>query len=95
MLFEWDDEKNKSNLKKHGIRFDEAALIFQGLTLSKIDNRFDYGEIREITLGRLPNLTVLMVTHTDRQGVTRIISARSANRAERKKYDEYYKKITQ
>ena len=93
--FEWDEEKNKTNLAKHGMAFDEAALIFRGLTLTDIDDRQDYGETREISIGQLPEQVVIVVVHTDRDGVTRIISARSANRAERSKYDDYCKKITQ
>lgn len=93
--FEWDVEKNKANLAKHGIAFGEAALIFRGLTLTEVDDRQDYGETREISIDQLPEQVVIVVVHTDRDGVTRIISARSANRAERRKYDDYCKKITQ
>ncbi len=93
MEFEWDEEKNKANLAKHGIAFEEAALIFRGLTLSAIDERQDYGERREISIGQLPEPVVVAVVHTDRRGVTRIISARLASRAERRKYDDYCKKI--
>ena len=95
MDFEWDEAKNKANLAKHGIAFEEAALIFRGLTLTEIDDRQDYGEKREISIGQLPEQVVVVVVHTDRSGVTRIISARLANRAERRRYDEYCKKITQ
>ncbi len=95
MDFEWDEEKNKTNRAKHGIAFEEAALIFRGLTLTEIDDRQDYGETREISIGQLPEQVVVLVIHTDRNDVTRIISARSANRAERRKYYDYCKKITQ
>jgi hypothetical protein len=93
--FEWDEEKNEANIAKHGIAFQEAALIFRGITLTEIDVRQDYGEVREISIGSLPEQVVIVVVHTNRSGVTRMISARSANRAERRKYDEYCKKITQ
>ncbi len=95
MDFEWNEEKNKANLAKHSIAFEEAALIFRGLTLTEIDDRKDYGETREISIGQLPEQVVVVVIHTDRNDVTRIISARSANRAERRKYNDYCKKITQ
>ena len=95
MDFEWDEEKNKANLAKHGISFEEAALIFRGIAMTEIDVRQDYGEMREISIGSLPEQVVIVVVHTERSGVTRIISARSANRAERIKYDDYCKKITQ
>ncbi len=95
MEFEWDEEKNTANFAKHSITFEEAVLIFRGLTLTEIDTRQDYGEVREIDIGLLPGQVVIVAVSTDRNGVTRIISARSANRAERRRYDEYCKKITQ
>ena len=94
MLFEWDDAKNASNLKKHGIGFEEAVLIFKDVVLTKIDDREDYGEIREFSTGRVGGQVIVVVVHTDRGEITRIISARLANKTERKAYDEYYKKIT-
>ena len=95
MEFEWDDNKNKANIEKHGIAFEEAALIFQGITLTRRDDRQNYGEAREITIGSLPEQVIVVVVHTDRNGVTRLISARLPNREERSLYNDYYKKITQ
>lgn len=95
MDFEWDDKKDQANFEKHGIRFEEAALIFQGITLTVRDEREDYAERREISIGQLSAKAIIVVVHTDRQGVTRLISARPAGRRERKRYDEYCKKITQ
>ena len=69
-------------------------LIFEGLTLSKIDNRKDYGEPRAITMGRIEQEIVVVVVHTDRNGRTRLISARSASRLERKEYNDHCSKIT-
>ena len=94
MEFEWDEAKNRSNFAKHGITFNEAMSIFKGLTLSKIDNRKDYGETRTITMGILEQEVVVVVVHTDRNGQIRLISARSANRMERKEYDDHCSKIT-
>lgn len=93
MTFEWDDNKNQSNLEKHGISFEEAALIFEGVILSRIDDRKDYGETRTITIGKIANLVVVTVVHTDRDGNIRIISARSANRLERQEYDDHCAQI--
>ncbi len=95
MEFEWDDEKSNSNLAKHGIDFEEAALIFAGLTITRIDDRDDYGETREVSIGQLDAHIIIVVVHTDRTGTTRLISARRANRAERKIYNDYCKKISQ
>ncbi len=49
--FEWDEEKSKINLAKHGIAFENATFIFLGITLSVEDDREDYGEIRIKTTG--------------------------------------------
>lgn len=92
MDFEWDDNKNAANLKKHGISFEEAALIFNGVVWSRLDDREDYGEIRKISTGLIGGRAVAVVVHTDRTNATRIISARLANKTERKVYNEYYKK---
>ncbi|PIE82925.1 MAG: hypothetical protein CSA09_04355 [Candidatus Contendobacter odensis] len=94
MLFEWNENKNKANQKKHGISFEEAALIFKGEVLTHFDDNEDYGEEREMSIGLIGAHVVVVVVHTDRQNVTRIISARLANRSERKAYDDYYKKTT-
>jgi uncharacterized DUF497 family protein len=86
MEFEWDYDKDRVNRKKHGISFDEAKHIFDGPVLTRIDDREDYGEIREISMGSLLGHVVIVVVHTDRAGKTRIISARKANRKERQVY---------
>lgn len=92
MDFEWDKAKSESNLKKHGISFDEASHIFSEPVLTFIDKRSDeYGEIREISIGTLGQAVVIVVVHTDRNGVTRLISARSANKKERNRYYDYLK----
>lgn len=89
MEFEWDENKNQRNQAKHGINFEEAALIFRGATATKIDDR----EAREISTGLLGEQVVIVLVHTDREGVTRIISARTANREERKAYYDYCKTL--
>jgi uncharacterized DUF497 family protein len=94
MKFEWNEAKNRANLKKHGISFDEARLIFEGPTLSRVDDRFDYGETRYITVGLIRAIVAVVVVHTDRSGVTRIISARLASREERKDYYDHQRKAT-
>lgn len=86
--FEWDDTKNKANLEKHGISFETAKELFLSPTLTRIDDRKDYGEIRENSLGAIEDV-VLFVTHTTRNGKIRLISARRANREEREIYHEY------
>lgn len=88
MEFEWDEEKNRLNIAKHGVGFVTASRIFEGPVVSWVDDRFEYGELRHHSIGQVEGVVVLAVIHTDRSGITRIISARRANRAERKRYEE-------
>lgn len=90
-MYEWNQEKNAANLKKHGISFEEAVLIFEAPVLSKLDMRFDYGEERIISTGLIRDVVAVVVVHTERDGVTRIISARLANRAEKREYYDHYR----
>lgn len=94
MVFEWDEQKNLGNIEKHGIRFEDAQKIFDGPVLTLIDDRNDYGEVRETSLGQIKSMVVLMVVHTDREGITRLISARKATRKERQRYEEAIQKCT-
>ncbi|MBC2773645.1 BrnT family toxin [Rhizobium sp. AQ_MP] len=92
MGYEWDAAKNAANQIKHGISFDEARLIFEGDVLTGVDTRRDYGETRQVSIGAIQTLIVIVVVHTDRNGVTRIISARLANRRERQKYRDHLRR---
>jgi len=91
-VFEWDEAKSRSNLVKHGVSFARARQIFNGPILTFADDRYDYGEFREIAIGMADDLAVLTVVHVDRTGVTRIISARPATRMERRRYEEALRK---
>lgn len=95
MQFEWDATKNQSNIAKHGVSFKTAVKIFDGPVLTGEDKRFDYGESREISIGAVQDIVILTVVHTDRNGNTRIISARPASKSERKRYDEEIQKRTE
>jgi hypothetical protein len=86
-LFEWDAAKNLSNIDKHGLSFETARRIFERPILSVVDDRVDYREVREISIGRIDEAVILCVAHTDRKGVRRIISARVASRAERRRFE--------
>jgi uncharacterized DUF497 family protein len=90
--FEWDDAKNASNLQKHGISFEEAIHIFAGPVLTRTDHHHESGELRELSFGLLGGIVVLAVAHTDRNGKTRIISARKATAKERKAFHDYLEK---
>ncbi|WP_447969418.1 BrnT family toxin [Nitrospira sp. M1] len=95
MLFEWDEEKNRLNIEKHRISFEEAVHIFNDIHLSRPDTREDYGEVREITIGVIAETVVAVVVHTDRDEMIRLISARKANKRERSEYHAYYTKKTE
>jgi uncharacterized protein len=90
MFFEWDDNKNKENIKKHGINFEEATLVFTDPNRETIiDNRKNYLELREIVIGKSTiggNILLLTVVMTEKPESFRIISARLANKKEIKLY---------
>ena len=87
MKFEWDELKNKTNIKKHGIDFRDAQDIFHSIRLSFEDKRKEYREKRFITIG-LIGKSVCVVVYTIRNGSIRLISARKANERERRRYYE-------
>ena len=87
-----DDTKNQENIRRDGISFAEAKRIFDGPIVTAIDERFNYDETREISIGSLAGVVVLSVVHTDRTGVTRINSARQAKKTERKLFGGYLKR---
>ena len=93
MEFEWDEQKNRTNIVKHGISFQEVKDVFNDPNLLTYrDDRFNYEETRELSIGQLflpkQPVIVVLVVHTDRNGVTRIISARRASRKERRIYEQ-------
>ena len=87
MRFEWDETKRRKNIKDHGIDFADLEPMFDGVTVTILDDRFDYGEDRFVTIGLL-NVITLVVAHTENDEVIRIISARKATKNEEKKYFE-------
>ena len=86
--FEWDDAKADSNLAKHGISFEAACGVFGDVfALDRVDNTVDYGEERYLITG-LANGVVLTVAYTERNGRTRLISARKATKREEQEYHD-------
>ena len=85
MKFDWDPAKHEANLSAadRGFGFDFAALIFDGETIEIEDTRKDYGETRMQAIGEADGI-VLFVVYTDRDDVRWIISARKADRKERR-----------
>jgi uncharacterized DUF497 family protein len=87
MTFEWNENKRKANLAKHGIDFlDIKPVFYDPCKVEEIDNRKDYGEIRANTIGKFQDEVIVIVAHTDSNGVIRIISARQADKKERNLY---------
>ncbi|MEC8010445.1 MAG: BrnT family toxin [Pseudomonadota bacterium] len=92
MLFDWDDDKREKTLRERGIDFIDAALIWDDpRRQERTDHRFNYGETRIQTIGRV-SFGILLVVYTERvnengQDVARIISARMASKKERQQYE--------
>lgn len=88
MKFEWDPEKAKKNYKKHGVHFEEASLVFYDpLSATFDDPDHSQGEHRLITIGFSSHGRLLVVSHTERGKIIRIISARPATTQERKRHE--------
>lgn len=89
MRFEWDPRKAAANLRKHGISFEEATTALRDdLALTGRDPDHSTGEARYITFGVSSQGRLLVVSHTERAGLVRVISARTATKSERKIYEE-------
>ncbi len=91
MHFEWDEEKNQANIRKHGFDFADAWEIFLTPILVALDDREDYSEDRWIGIGIFRTRTVV-VLYTERgEDVIRIISLRKALTHERSQYEQFLK----
>lgn len=88
MEFEWDEAKNESNVRKHNISFERAQTAFNGRMITQVDDREDYGEIREVGIGLMNDGAMVSIVFTERGNRIRIISARKASRIEREIYYE-------
>jgi uncharacterized protein len=87
--FEWDEEKATTNLKKHGVGFDEATTVFgDSFSLTVHDPDHSAGEQRYIDIGSSDKGRVLVVVYTERGVNIRIISSRRATSLERELYEE-------
>ena len=93
VLFDWDEDKNIANQKKHKISFEEAASAFfddESVTIPDVEH--SYGEERFFLIGLSYNNRILTVCHCERQSgkITRIISARKAENIEKILYEGGY-----
>ena len=89
MTFEWDEAKAAANLAKHGVSFDEAKTVFDDpLFVDFYDPEHSVDEHRYITIGESQQGRLLIVAYTQRDGTTRLISAREVTSTEREAYEE-------
>ena len=85
--FEWDPNEEESNIRERGIDFTTATLIWDGPIYETVDTLRDYGEIRIVAFGVVESV-VLAVVYTWSGEACRIVSARKADRRERRLYGE-------
>ena len=91
--FVWDEEKARTNLRKHRVSFETAVRVFTDPHARTVQERIEGGEYRWQTLGMVGGITLLLVAHTleeapDNGEVIRIISARRTDPKERKRYEQ-------
>ena len=89
MEFEWDADKARNNLEKHGVSFAHASTVFgDSLSCTFFDPDHSEDEDRYLTIGTSRDDSLLIISHTDRDGRIRIISARKTTRPERRIYED-------
>jgi len=90
MIFKWDENKNLSNIRKHGINFNTASYVFNDPDALFSQDRIENGEERWQAIGMIDGIMMVLVAHTyiddGESEVIRIISARKANQKEKKNY---------
>ena len=86
MKFEWDDNKNKANIEKHGIAFTDVCEIFNAPMLVLEDSRYQYDEVRYIGMGTVKRRILVIIFTRPHIQTIRIISARKANQREQNKF---------
>jgi len=90
-VFEWDEVKAASNYRKHGIRFEEAARVFDDPFHLSIQDRYENGEYRWQSIGMVRGCMMVVVAHTTRfedgTEIIRLISSRRAERRELRRYE--------
>ncbi len=87
MEVEWDPNKAAMNLQKHGVRFSDAESVLFDPNALSFEDTMAQGEQRFIVIGMDHLWRLLVVVYTDRGNRVRLISARSATRSERQKYE--------
>ena len=88
MRVEWDEDKNRANIRRHRIDFADVHPLFDGPMFVTLDTRRDYGEDRIVGIGLLDAAVVVVVFVEKSENTIRIISARKAERHERERFKE-------
>ncbi len=89
MKIEWDPKKAKSNLEKHGVSFEEAATALSDpMAVTGADPDHSATEVRYVTVGVSGRGRLVVISHTEKEEIIRIISARKASKGERELYEE-------
>jgi len=88
MRFEWDEAKNRKNIRTHGFDFADAELMFEGLLLVSADFEEDYGEHRWKAIGVIGSHVAVVIFTERPPDRIRIISLRKADHGERKEYEK-------
>lgn len=91
MKFEWDEQKNRQNISKHGLDFKDAVRVFSQPMLIQFDGREDYDEDRYVGLGLLEGRVVAIIFAEPDSATIRIISLRKALSYERRRFEQYLK----
>jgi len=89
MEFEWDPKKAAANIRKHSVSFEEAVTVFDDiLSFTYDDDLHSRTERRYATLGMSDKGRILVIAHTMRVELVRIISARDATPREKRWYEK-------
>jgi uncharacterized protein len=86
VAFEWDEGKNRRNIAKHHLDFQDARRVFDGPLLTAVDQRQEYGETRWVGIGLIDGRVVVVVFTEPRPGLIRILSLRKALTNEERKF---------
>ncbi len=89
LTFEWDEDKSRQNVEKHGVTFDEAKTVFNDpFAITIADPDHSYQEDRYVDIGLSSKERVLVLWYTEREENIRIIGCRKATPSERRIYEE-------
>lgn len=92
MRFEWDWEKNRTNIRRHQLDFADVEKVFARPLLVFPDERKEYGEDRFVGIGLLDDTRIVVVVYTEpNEDVIRVISFRKALAHERKRYEQAFR----